>query len=218
MKKTPFLILFAFLVAGTLAAQDSLNFKWLVGGGFNFNSSNSETPEGQVKESSSDEIGINTYFLRKLSRHWYIGGGCGFTVNAKTQVFVAVGGGISKRVIHNYDYSVQAGGRLVVNPAKRLRFNLEPAIYYNHYKNINVAPDKNEFKSKSNSINFVIGVMCSYQASERVNFVLNTGGLSYHYYWSKSGEDYKIKQSNNSFGLNFSMRTLYFGFEYLFGR
>lgn len=204
---------------GQLSAQDTLGYKWLIGGSFGISSSNSEneTANNGGIIFSSYGIRFNPYLLKRLRDKWYIGGTATSYFGSEIRESASAVGNANKQVFNTSSIGIGARLRYIVNPNNKFRFMLEQNLSYGWSKNKNYSMTSNKNISTSNRIEANLNIRCSYPLNRRLLLVVSAGSLEYVYRWGKSKGASENKFNSNYIDFAFNAQTLGFGIEFLFG-
>lgn len=214
-----------------ISAQEDVKYnQYFIGGSFNFSIQNNYIPSTQallvlppnviVSNSFSDSkyttFSFSPSFGKELSNKLFVGvnAGYGYSQSKTTRTnFIIETADTIKIKSNTNQFNIGIFSRHIINPANALQFYFQPYInYYFTNEKLYVDTDVNS----NDDVKYLsVGSGCGllYQLNRKMRATLRTGGLAYT--TGKSKEKLTNKTNDFShFGLNFSLSSIYIGFEY----
>ena len=222
MKKIFFILsaLFLFFTTNAQREETATSYSYFIGGSVNFSESDNisylvpllEISQLRlVNDSESSYYSVDLNFGKYLNERWAVGITANFSKSTSNneEVHYSI----------TFDYKEYGAGlfaRCILNPGDKFNLILVPYANYSHaVEEINQEVLNKKFDTDIFSFGTSIGAL--YRLSDRFNATVNFGGINY-IRGSHSGDVNEQLENKDFhyFGLNFNMKTIFIGFEYMF--
>ena len=228
MKKLTFTVLLISIFQVLNAQETEIGNKFILGGSMNFLIQNNTFPLssitinsgiGGIFSNSTDDtrntsFGITPYFGKEISQKLFVGLQLDYRIGRyKAEDILLFGQANSIDFERNSNLiGIGAFTRHIFNPNKQFSFFIQPYFEFNflnekELQDLNVTQEE-----KANYFELGAGLGVLYNINDKIRATLRTGGLNYiNGKWEIKDTD--IEKDFSSFGTNFNLSTIFFGFE-----